>query len=305
MPFTPTVETDMFIAPNGSKYILSRPPSRFVMSEEGTGMPPINYVTQRGPYQHGESLRDFFLLPRTVQLIVRHNYCDRQSYWDGRNELMSVLVPNGGPLSTLATGILRKIQPDGTTRDLSCVIDEGPKFTARDTSQWDEFSYTETLRFVAHNPIYFDPVQKTHIFSDDYILFKNVFPILFPISFNATYDIQNIVSYSGNWVEYPVITVVGPMDKFTITNLTTGLKIEVDGLIDTGRTLTIDLTYGRKTVTLDDGTNFIGYVTVDSDLAQFALIPGDNLISVLGFLTGPFAPDNRVTIAYYDRYLGI
>lgn len=302
MAFVKSSETDLFITASGRTYVLSNPPARFVMSEEGTGMPPIDYVTQRGPYQHGESLRDYFLTPRTVQYIVRHNYCSREDYWAGRGELISVLAPNNGPLATLATGTLRKVMPGGTVRDLTCIIDQGPKFEPRDPSQWDELSYTETLRFIAHNPIYFDPNAHSLLF---HTTDAGTFPITFPITFLPEYNIEETIVYAGTWFEYPIITVVGPMTSFTITNVTTGASITVEGLIDTGRTLTIDLTYGRKTVTLDDGTNFIGYVTADSNLAQFAIIPGTNDLFVTAFLIGPFEPRDRVTMTYYDRYFGI
>ncbi|MCI0551432.1 MAG: exo-alpha-sialidase, partial [Anaerolineae bacterium] len=58
-----------YIGPDGQVYPLVTPHlpvGRFVMNFSGFGMPPFDYVTQRGPFQHGETVRDFFARPRIV-----------------------------------------------------------------------------------------------------------------------------------------------------------------------------------------------------------------------------------------------
>jgi hypothetical protein len=145
-------------APDGTVYLLDVPGLRFVTSAEGEGMPPINYNTQRGPFQHGVTLTDYFLQPRTVQLAIRHNYPNRDSLHRGRQELVGVLSPGLQSLtnSALQTGTLRKQLTSGELRDLRALILQGPNFNPRGTS-WDEFAYTEVLRFQAFDPIWYDP----------------------------------------------------------------------------------------------------------------------------------------------------
>lgn len=490
-----TTETDLFIANNGNQYVLSKPPERWVMSEEGTGMPPISYVTQRGPYQHGESLRDFFLTPRTIQMIVRHNYCDRAAYWKGRNELLSVLMPNipsspqtVPPTLGVATGVLRKVMPNGVVRDLACIIQQGPNFAARDPKQWDEWSYTETLRFIAHNPIFFDPTlyvypgpalplgdsvlpippgfgipqsfptgvpvsiqslqtlanRLINVNGNVFVITNNMVAILnatvptpsaffitqmnlllslytqvtaqiqsllsfvaqivavgkplltkdqvaqaytlvstintivnneinaatdfgefaidpalvtqlndllsnysrqnvqlqaalfpapalaikFPLAFPTTFypkvvgpsdflfpltfptvfinsNNQLTVNYAGNWPEYPTITVNGPMNGFTITNTTTGQIIRSSHVVPPNDYVTVTLTYGNKSVTTSFGTNIIGSISADSNLAQFQLVPGPNVISMTDSVGYPVMPLSKIQFAYYNRYIGI
>lgn len=300
-------ELTSYITNDGRTYVLTDPPNRWIVSEEGLGMPPIQYVTQRGPYQHGESLRDFFLKPRIVQIIIRHNYCDRKAYWAGRSSLLNVLLPNRNPLVSgvrsvrVADGVLHKVLPDGTSRDLSCIIEQGPNFAPRDPTQWDELSYTETLRFVAHNPIYYDPAPKITTILNATV---GTFPLTFPFSF-VDPNVYQTLTYAGNWPEYPTITIVGPINNFSITNHTTGQTITLAYYVPDSYSATFTLLYGNKQVTLSDGTNLIGYITADSDLVGFQLVPGANVLSVVADMDGPVTPRALVTISYFNRYIGI
>lgn len=295
-------ELDMFITGDGVKYMLSSPPDRVVLSEEGTGMPPIQYVTQRGPYQNGETLRDMFLQPRIVQLIVRHSYCDRQKYWDGRAALLDILRPNragGNP----ETGVLRKVLPNGTKRDLCCVIQQGPNFAPRQVgvgggNVWDEWSYTETLRFEAFNPVYFDPTAQIVALA---LADIGTFPMTFPVTF-VGFSLSTVIVYAGTWDEYPTITIDGPLSQVVITNVTTGEHIGINYALPDGRSIIIGLGPGLKTVALDDGTQLIGAVTSDSDLATFHFTPGNNTITVTGSDTGTAT---RIVFSYFNRYIGI
>ncbi len=297
----PSNERDLYITVDGTSYELSSPPTRFVLSVEGQGMPPIQYVTQRGAYQHGDTVRDFFLQPRIVQMVVRHTFCDRTAYWAGRSELLNLLRPNRG--GTPGIGTLRKILPGGVIRDLCCVIQQGPNFAPRNVSVggnnvWDELAYTETLRFVADNPIYYDPKGNVTTVSAPHV---GTFPLTFPWVFPLHTFTSNI-TYAGNWDEYPTIVVKGPLTSLTITNSTTNEVINFSYPLVTGQSVIFTLTYGLKTVTLQDGTNLIGYVSVPGNLAQWHLTPGVNNINVS--IAGEGA-STQVTFTYFNRYIGI
>lgn len=302
MPMSPQNELDLYITADGTTYKLSDPPTRFVLSVEGEGMPPIQYVVQRGAYQHGDTVRDFFLQPRIIQMIVRHTFCDRTAYWAGRTELLNLLRPNRGG-GTPGIGTLRKILPGGVVRDLCCVIQQGPNFAPRQVgitgnNVWDELAYTETLRFVADNPIYYDPKGNVTVVSAPNI---GTFPMTFPIVF-PTHTFTTNITYAGNWDEYPTIAVKGPLTSISITNTTTGETINFSYPLAPGQTVTFSLTYGLKTVTLQDGSNLIGYVTIPSDLAQWHLAPGVNTINIA--IAGEGA-STQATFTYFNRYIGI
>lgn len=287
------VEFDVLTTADGESYILHGPDGRVVSSFAGTGMPEIEYITQRGPFQHGESVKDFFLRPRVVEYHIRQTGCSRDRFWAIRDALLRILSPGRGLNATLT-----KHLGNGTQRALTVNIQSGPQFQSRRADEWDEWSIDEMLRFVAFNPIYYDPAQFAVSFG---ALGGLTFPITFPIVFAASGG-DATIAYGGSWLEYPVIRITGPLSAVSIYNATTNERIGLVYSIPAGRTVTIDLTYGVKTVTLDDGTILIGYLTSSSDLGTFHLQPGDNDLSVTG--TG-FGAGSAIELDYFERFIGI
>lgn len=300
LPRTRVVERTLFITQDGESYELHVPPGRALMYDTGTGMPEIEYVTQRGPFQDGESVKDFFLRPRVVELRYRRNCCSRQEWWDCRAELLNILRPNRGITGNirLPVGTLRKILPNGAKRDLTVCIQQGPKFEAQRLNEWDSWSIDEVLRFIAYNPIYYDPDSNSQSFAQGGAL---TFPITFPIVFSNFGNTVTII-YEGSWIEYPVIIITGPLATTSIINQTTNESIGFAYNVPAGRVVTIDLSYGAKTVTLDDGSNLIGSVTPSSDLTTFHLAPGSNIIQVFGSGAGL---GTGVSINWRSRFIGI
>lgn len=276
-----------------------------LLSEEGFGMPPIEYVTQRGPFQHGESLRDYFLRPRILQLAIRRNMCSRDAYWTKRLELLDILRPNRVNSACAIQGTLRRITSSGQTYDLDVVVTEGPGF-AQSNDRWDMWSYQEVIRFIANDPTFYNPVAKSVSFTlaPNSIVFGNVQPpanTVFGWVFGYANNIVNVINY-GSWITYPTIIVNGPMNSFSIVNNTTGKHIALAYDIPTGYYVQIGLTYGRKYVQLNTGVDLIG--SVSGDLATFRLEPGNNEIEVRGVDYDPLlAP--QVTMSYNERFIGI
>lgn len=308
-----TSEFDYYIDSQGVSYPLTvSSGSRQVLSDEGSGLPPIDYITERGPFQHGETITDFFLRPRIVQFLIRQKFCSRQEAWDGRTALLNAIRPNksGGP-----QGVLRKILPNREKRDLDVVPIIGPKFEPRQLNRWDEWAIQEVLRFTAYNPVYYNPVVKTAVVSTIPNNFpytfpfyfdvpqQLVFPIDFPISFYGWDNVVDI-NYAGTWEEYPTITITGPAGPYIrIINETTGERIVLTGLmIPAGDIVTIALAYGSQIITNTAGANLLGHVSADSDLATFHLEPGLNTIRVVLRSGGG---DATVTISYRERFIGI
>jgi len=305
----PQVESLTYITPGGTivpvNYDLHAPGVRTVLSYEGTGMPPIEYVTQRGPAQHGESLIDFFLKPRIIQLLIRGKNCSRTDYWASRAELLERIRPNRQGLNSLNMGTLRWCQSDGTFRSIDCLIQDGPAFVARNPRQWAEWSWQEVLRFIAFNPIFYNPTlnQFTYVATASQLLF----PITFPIQFSATNSSSNF-TYNGTWPEYPQFIVSGPFDSFTVTNNTTGEHLTLACQVLAGENITITLTYGAKTVILGADTNKIGCLTLDSDLDTFHLEPhpgANNGVNNLTFTFAGAGGSTSVFMFWRDRYIGM
>lgn len=312
-------EFDYYIspAPESQEFNLHDAHVLFVMSTTGRGMPPIQYITERGPLQHGESLLDYRLRPRIITMVTRRRFQCREDYWDGRNALLDALRPNRQAIGQFNPGVLRKVLPDGSMRDIEVMIESGPAFEPRDTDRWDERAFTEVLRFVAHDPTFYDPDQQaqqwTVVIEDNLIFYESpnytdrlVFPIWFEGPIISAYQ---DVTYLGTWVGYPTIVVTGPANNLLIENITTDEKLElVDYTIAAGEIVTFTTEYGNKTVTNQTGVNLLPYLTTDSDLATFHLEPdpgasgGMNQIYV--FCSGA-SPATQVVIYWLIRYIGI
>ena len=63
-------EFTQYTAPDGEVYRFNIH-DQFVLSETGMGMPIVRPISQSGPLQHGETIYDYRLEPRTIQLIMR------------------------------------------------------------------------------------------------------------------------------------------------------------------------------------------------------------------------------------------
>lgn len=307
---TRLVEFSEYIAPDGEIYYFDGREHKFAMSFLGDGMPPIEYITQRGPFQHGDTIYDYRLNPRVIQFAHYTRAKDRHRYWDRRGEIMNLLRPNRQTSGDFQLGTLRKYMIDGTLRDIDVMIEQGPLFQSMDLNKWDEFGFMETLRFVAPDPTFYDPSQGTLTWGLGIAQTELEFPITFPIEFSESL-IQgetNTITYVGTWLSYPEIVITGPISGFNIENTDTGKMIQLNYAIQAGEIVTISLEYGNKTVESDIQGNIIGVVSTDSDLAEFAIVPdpeasgGVNNLEVNGASADN---DTQIVLNYYTRYIGI
>lgn len=260
-------------------------------------MPPIEYVTQRGPFQHGQSVKDFFLQPRTIQVVIRKNGINRADFWNIRHALLDIMRPGRG--GGHAPGIYRKYLANGGIRELEVYASEGPGFPAHDPNSWDQWSVQDTIRFTAYDPVARDPRVQSIAFVSSGVV--GAFPITFPWQIASFGSGAQSINYDGTWLTYPTVVMNGPLTGPVLSNLTTQEKLQLNYTIPSGRTATIDLAYGRKTATLDDGTNLIGYVSTDSDVASFHLEPGVNTFQVIA--TGTSAASS-IVVQYFKRFIG-
>ncbi len=292
-----------YIRPDGVKYLLHAPPGRVLMSEEGLGTPPMEYVSDQAPFQHGDTVRSFTLGVRPIQLVILQNFTSRAAYRQGRASLLDTIRPNR--ITNFNTqGLLRYHLADGSKREIPVVLESGPGF-APPEGGWRGWSFTEVLRFAAHDPVWRDPAINTISFveTDEDLLF----PATFPIKFGGFGGVIAGLAYPGTWEEYPSFTITGPITAPSIENVTTGDKITLSYILPAGYTITITLR-GQKSIVLSDGTNLLNKLTPDSDLVSFSLQPdpiaplGVNELRVTG--TGT-SPATSVTMSWYNRYFGV
>lgn len=336
-----TIDDDGIIATAGltSVYKFNNQVDQFLMSFTGMGMPPVEYIMQRGPNQHGQTVLDFRLQTRMIQYIHRRKGCSREDYWSNRGDLLNLIRPNRQLLNSFKPGRLRKIQPDGTKRDILALIEFGPVFQARDTSKWDEWAFTEAIRFRCDDPVFFDPELQSAIWTlsnlENLIFYGEALgiPGVIPDSpgppdwtdrlvfvgdeldsggiwfgEDSLYQILD-VTYAGTWFSFPTIYLTGPINQPQVWNLSLGEKIELTYDIPAGDTVTIDLSFGNKTVIDNHGTNLAGTVTTDSNLGTFRLAPdpeatdGINQLQVIG--DDAVIGETQVRVEWLTRYIGI
>lgn len=303
------IEFERYVSPDGLIYRFNDDIDRFVWGFQGEGMSPIEYLTQRGPFQHGDSVLDYRLRPRIVTLIHRRNMCDREDYWEKRAEILNYLRPNRQAIGSFNTGILRKQLPNGDIRDLNVLITEGLNFDSVD-DHWDQFSFEQAIRFTAWDPLYYGATNHTLTFvpeSNDDL----VFPITFPIEFGSGFidEVFNI-TYEGTFASFPAIVITGPASGPTFYNTTTGESLGLNYDIPAGVIVTINLQEGRKTVEDNLGNNLIGTVSLtDGDIATFHLEPdpgapgGVNAMRLT--VAGTIPGQTSVAFTYQDRYIGV
>jgi hypothetical protein len=296
-----------YLTPDGVRYPLHvpGPTGRWVINKTGLGLPPLDVVTSRGPAQHGDTVAALYLQPRVVQMLIRQQFGCRDDYWTGRRAFLDALRWNRQAVATAALpGTLEFILPGNVRRRLAVQLTDGPQFEAEQRDQWDEFAFQETLRFVAHDPTFWDPILKSASYAPAPNL---VFPITFPIMFGQI-DTTRAVAYAGTWLSYPTIAVTGPATSPRIDNLTTGEFIQVTGTIPAGVVLTIALSYGAKLATDSAGNNWAGNITTTSDLASFHIAPSPEAPGGVNQLraraTGPTA-GSGIVISWYERYIAI
>lgn len=284
-------EFDTYVAPDGTRYNLQKVggvhDSRWVMDEEGAGMPPIEYVTQRAPYQHGVTPVNYFLQPRVYQLVIRQNFASRSAWQRGRFSLLSAIRPNAQPGANKDfknTGTLLRSLSNGLVLALDCMVQQGPGFAPRAGKGWDEWSFTETIRFIAFSPVYYDQRLCTVVWSGS---------TLSGLS-------SPVVRYEGSWYETPIITLIGPMaTPIQIVNAATGAIFGLDYTLVDGETVVIDLRDGHKTVTSSLVGDLVAKVADLAGLTEWRLQPGNQTIVV-------YAANGaaNVHMAYHNRYLG-
>lgn len=262
---------------------------------DGFGMPPLHRISERGPLQHGESDRGYRLDPRLIQLVLKLRTNGWESTYARRQELLSFVSPMT-PMS------LRFTQPDGTVRQIEGHCVDGPDFATKDRLR-DRFQRA-ALRILCPDPAWYDPERQSVRATGGGGGEGFSFPMAVPWTFGGdVIDTEVVIEYAGNWLDYPEIVIVGPIENARIEHMETGEVLEFGGpLIENGDTYTLDLRYGRKTVVDGAGANKIAELTAESDLAAWHLRPGSNTIRFSGINA---SANTSITLRWYNRFLGV
>lgn len=301
-------------------------PSGGLQALSGYGIPTAQYVVQKAPGQHGTTHLGYVLNDRILQGAVAWRCASVRSRYGLYERRMADVYP--GLNYTDNPLIFRRIMLDGVIRELHNVWYTGG--VELDSGNGDSRVQTSPLELVARDPIWYDPDLRAFVAelammdTGDELVFDTPAGVVGPTSIFGTANYLTFGSSSinlllnageittnGSWFTFPTITILGPAAGFEIENQTSGQTIAMDYSIGAGETVTFDLRYGYKTVTTDalapPDNNLVWTISDDSDLAEFCLwhdpwaAGGANDIRIFcGNATGA----TRITVAWYDRYLG-
>lgn len=302
-------EFDFLVTPDGLTYYFHDGTGAFLLGngQEGMGHAPYRRIEQRGPYQHGTTVLDYRLEPRTINFIHWRNGCDRDEYWDLRSDIINHTRINRQAANSFLPFHLAKVLPDESIRYLD-VYPEPFQFSAVDRSRWNMDNADGAITFYAADPTFYNPtatILTVQILVCDDLIFPMTFPFVFCGGEIAQTD---TITYSGTWLAFPTLRITGPAQNARINNVTTGKRLAFTRTIPDGVTITIDLRYGYKTVISSAGENWIGYLSTDSDLTGFYLAPHPealNGVNVISATAIGVSGRTRLEMSYNTRYVGI
>ena len=284
-----------------TSYSLSSGALAYQLEEDGVGMAEGHRLEERGPQQHGVTDLGFRLDPRVIQLVFVSVNASESALYTARKELLRIFKWRETPLQ------LRYDLANGDVRQIDAHYIGAMTMASKDRSgQSQRFG----VSLKASDPRWYDPTMRAVVFGlgggsgSGFTV-----PITVPVAVGvATLDQIRSIVYAGDWLEYPLIILKGPITNPAIQNVTTGEVLDFAGTtIVAGQSYTINLRYGYKTVTDAAGANQIAGLSTASDLATFHIeadpdAPGGvNDFRVTG---SAITSATEIYLQYYDRFIG-
>jgi hypothetical protein len=261
------------------------------------GLAPLHRITQRGPFQEGDSEIDFRLDPRILSLPIVVPASNIEEHLDRRARLLQVFKPGND-------GAILSLDWNNNNRAIYVTVVGG---LSMDTDSKD-FTIRTVVQLRAADPTWLDINGSTEVIS------SQVFgtPTPYPKPYGVPYGSDSInkitaITYDGSWITYPTIVCIGPATNLTLVDAM-GNIIQFSAVIAIGEIIYIDLSAGQKTVYDNNGVNRFADLSISSDLVYWALFPdptvafGINNISVSA--TGTNA-NTEISLVYNKRYIGV
>lgn len=276
----------------------------YLMGSVNWGLPPITRITQRGPFQDGDTDIDYRLNPRIINLpivIPGTSYGEMSS---NRENLLQMFKP-GNDTATLR----QTMDPDNPLPEyvISRSIDVKIAGATMDSSSTD-FNVRAVIQLRADDPTWYNTTQNVLQLTYTQFGTPTPYPKPYPVPYGAaSVNSQLSVVYTGTVVSYPILQCIGPLDNLVIAD-GAGRLISFTTAIPAASIWTVDLRYGRKTVTDQNGVSQFQYLSIGSDIVNWGLYPdpffdsGQNPLSVSATGTTNVS---MVNMYWYDRYAGI
>ena len=293
-----------------------------VVSEDGLGGPEVELYSHVVPLQDGSLYLGNRRMMRRFTLGIEIMGRSDVEVEEARQDLLAALNSQWG------LGAFGRDR-SGVRREVYCLPVNPPRFQA---GLGDDLGFRDVVEFAAPDFAFYDPAERSVAASLDTqtdLVLAMTFSIRFGSSVIAASPIATVY---GDQPVYPIITLTGPLTVPVVRNLTTGEALDFAGggglVLAAGESAEVDCRPGFKTVTKNDGTNLVPYLTTDSDLVTFHLAPppperratlgsippqmgvtqqvwatdGQNELQLYGATA---TPDSSLTVKWHDRWGGI
>jgi len=265
------------------------------------GIAPVTRITQRGPFQDGDTDIDYRLNPRIINLPIVIPCSSYDTYADARVLINRLFAP-GNDTSTLR----QKIEI-GRLYALDQSIDVKISGAVMDSTPTDS-NLRAVIQLRADDPTWYKSTQDVAQLTQTQFGTPTPYPKPYPVPYGAA-SVNNIlaIGYSGSVVAYPILQCIGPLTNLVIAD-GSGRIISFTDTIPALNTWTVDLRYGRKTITDQNGVNKFSSLSITSDIVNFGIYPdpvftaGVQTFSVSATAT---TNDSIVNMFWYERYVGI
>jgi len=284
-------ENDYLITADGKVFLLRDYGARAT----GIGNIPISYVTREGYKQHGVSVEDYTLQPRTISLAFDLHGRHRSGLLALRSALLSAVSPAGGAPLTY-----RRVLPDGSRRDIDCWIDASLSIS----DEFDGRSAEVGLSLFCPDPSFYDPAKITETLT---LQTASAFVLPFAIpddlwfTASGSAGLAATINNPGTWRAYPEIVINGPYSRMIVTNDATGASFTLGIAATADDTITVTLEPGNLSITRN------GTLSLDEleagDLVNWYLVPGQNRVTASG--SGTSEGVTSAQVKYNARYIAL
>lgn len=199
-------------------------------------------------------------------------------------------------------------------RDIFFIMESGPRYNQSQSAQVVPFGFIEALRLRCHDP-FWRGVQQRRIWTlpesigdlifDDEGAWFGTAGLTGRWLYAPEYVSRNIgVVYYGHEISRPAIFISGPADLPSITNLTTGIKLNMEYNIAEGEQ--VEMNINTLTVTNNQGDNLLGYLR--GNLSGFGLVPepaAPGGINTINVTFGGATEVSSARIEWQNVYAGI
>jgi hypothetical protein len=262
------------------------------------GLAPLHRITQRGPFQNGDTDIDFRLDPRIISLPFVAPATSFAESFNVRAKILDAFKP-GNDTAQLEFAVGASI-----ARQIDVQVVGG---LTMDTDARD-FTVRGVIQLRAADPTWYDINSTTRYLSSVVFGTPTPYPKPYPVPYGAgSINNSTIINYLGSWPSFPRIQCAGPATDLTLVD-GLGNIIKFDDPIPIGQIWTIDLSYGKKNVVDQSGVNQFAALNINSNIVSWGLYPdptilnGTNTISVSASGTDT---DTEIIMYYAQRYIGV